>query len=90
MVRGLRFPESNADPLPLALTLAHPSRPLVIAARRLAPLEKTQKEIQALGGKCDVYSPLNIKEEESCYACIKEVVKRHGRLDGLGWFSTVM
>lgn len=57
---------------------------VVIAARRLEPLQKTQKEITQLGGKCDIVHPLNVKEESSCYAAIETILKRHGRLDG--WY----
>lgn len=56
----------------------------VIAARRKEPLEQVQKEIQSYGGKCDVVHPLNIREAEQCYAAVKTVLERHGRLDGLG------
>jgi NAD(P)-dependent dehydrogenase (short-subunit alcohol dehydrogenase family) len=46
-------------------------------------LEKVQKEIRSYGGKCDVFTPLDIRKEEDCQAVIKAVLQRHGRLDGL-------
>jgi NADP-dependent 3-hydroxy acid dehydrogenase YdfG len=74
----------RSDPIH-KLKLRLKSRPNipVIAARRLEPLQKTQKEIQDLGGKCDIAHPLNIREEESCNSVIKSIVEKHKRLDGL-------
>lgn len=56
---------------------------VVIAARRLEPLQKVQSEIQSYGGKCDVVHPLNIREADQCYAAVKTILERHKRLDGL-------
>ncbi|KAI9025406.1 hypothetical protein DFJ74DRAFT_704906 [Hyaloraphidium curvatum] len=67
----------------IAHELAALGATVVIAARRAEPLLKTKAEIESLGGRCDVYHPLNIRDEKNCAAFAAEVVRRHGSIDGL-------
>ncbi|KXS09543.1 NAD(P)-binding protein [Gonapodya prolifera JEL478] len=69
----------------IAHELASLSCTVVIAARRLSPLLKTQEEIGAAGyeGRCDVLHPLDIRDHEQCKKAIQDVVRKWGRLDGL-------
>ncbi|KAI9026741.1 short-chain dehydrogenase reductase sdr [Hyaloraphidium curvatum] len=71
----------------LGRTMAHEIASLgatvVIAARRAEPLERTKKEIEVHGGKCDIAPGLNVRDEKSCAAAVEAVVAKHGRLDGL-------
>ncbi|KAI9014261.1 short-chain dehydrogenase/reductase SDR [Hyaloraphidium curvatum] len=66
----------------IAHELASLGATVVVAARRLEQLQKTQNEIRALGGKCDAVQ-LNLKEDESCQAAVKTVIERHGKITGL-------
>ncbi len=54
----------------------------ILAGRRLDPLERTQDEITASGGASDIVT-LDIRDEEAVDAVIRDIVNRHGRLDGL-------
>lgn len=55
---------------------------VVIAARRLEPLEKTAAEITEAGGRCDT-AQLNIRDEKAVDAVVAGIVAKHGRIDGL-------
>jgi citronellol/citronellal dehydrogenase len=55
---------------------------VVIAARRLEPLEKTAAEITEAGGRCDTVQ-LNIRDEKAVDAVVAGIVAKHGRIDGL-------
>jgi citronellol/citronellal dehydrogenase len=55
---------------------------VVIAARRLEPLEQTAAEIAEAGGRCDTVQ-LNIRDEKVVDAVVAGIVAKHGRIDGL-------
>ncbi|KAJ3343463.1 hypothetical protein HDU93_008122 [Gonapodya sp. JEL0774] len=66
----------------IAHELASLSATVVVASRKRENLDTVQKEITGLGGKCDVIT-VNIRDPDSCRACVKWVLDKHGRIDGL-------
>lgn len=64
----------------IAHELASLGATVVVAGRRLEPLETTVGEIQAAGGSAD-YVPLNIREEDVVKAAVTEIVERHGAIN---------
>ncbi len=53
---------------------------VVLAGRRVEPLEAVAAEIAASGGQAATQA-LNIRDDEAVDAAIREIVARHGRLD---------
>ncbi len=62
--------------------LAYLGATVVLMGRTLEKLEKVAAEIIEDGGKVD-YLTLDIRDEEGVKTTIAEVMKRHGRIDGL-------
>lgn len=63
----------------IAHELATLGATVVLAGRRMEPLEQTAQEIRQAGGKVDVLQ-LNIREPEAVDAAIEQLVARHGGL----------
>ena len=55
---------------------------VVIGGRRVERLEATRDEILADGGRCDIVR-IDIRDEALVDEAVQEIVKRHGRIDGL-------
>ncbi len=64
----------------IAHELAALGATVVIAARRVEPLQQTVAEILADGGVAD-WLALNIRDEDQVDLAVQEVIARHGRLD---------
>jgi len=66
----------------LATSYAREAARLVLAGRRIEPLEETAHEVRAAGAKCLV-QPADVTREEDCVALVTSAVERFGRLDVL-------
>lgn len=66
----------------IAHELAALGATVVLAARRDDLLRRTAGEIEAAGGLADWVS-LDIRDERAVDAAMSEILRRHGRLDGL-------
>ena len=65
-----------------AMLLAERGAHVVICARRAEKLDATMAEIEAAGGSCETAS-LDVANTDAFEALIRDVAKRHGRLDML-------
>ena len=65
-----------------ALVLAERGADIVLAGRRLAPLESTAGEIEALGRRAIVV-PTDVTDADQCRALIDTTIAEFGRLDVL-------
>jgi NAD(P)-dependent dehydrogenase (short-subunit alcohol dehydrogenase family) len=63
-----------------ALVLAEHGADVVLAARRLEPLEETAKEIEALGRRALVL-PTDVTSPEQCQRLVDTTLERMGRVD---------
>jgi citronellol/citronellal dehydrogenase len=66
----------------IARELARLRAQVVICSRSLEHLEPARAELEAAGGKVTAL-PCNIRDPEAVRAFFAEVVRRHGRVDGL-------
>lgn len=66
----------------MAHELASLGATVVLAARRKEPLQATCAEIVADGGLAD-WIELNIRDDEQVDQVVAEILRRHGRIDGL-------
>ncbi len=66
----------------VALQVAEKGGIPLLLARRTEELEKVKAEIEAAGGKADVYS-VDLTSEESTSACVKQMLADHGAVDML-------
>ncbi|MCL4868125.1 MAG: SDR family oxidoreductase [Anaerolineae bacterium] len=66
----------------IAHELASLGAQVLLAARKLEPLEQTRDEIAAAHGSASVYL-CNIRQEEQITALFAEILAEHGRLDAL-------
>lgn len=66
----------------IAHELASLGAHVVIAARRTEPLETVVAEIQRSGGSAS-HDTVNIRDEKAVDDLLRNVIERHGRLDGL-------
>jgi citronellol/citronellal dehydrogenase len=55
---------------------------VVLTGRRIEKLEKVEREIREDGGEVDVIA-FDIRDENAVIASISEILKRHGKIDGL-------
>ncbi len=55
---------------------------LVLAGRKVGPLEETARLVRELGRTATVV-PTDVKDEEACRALVEQAVTRHGRIDFL-------
>ncbi|KAF8977488.1 hypothetical protein BGZ46_007339 [Entomortierella lignicola] len=55
---------------------------VILAARKMDQLNSTAKEIELLGGKCDVMQ-LNIRDANQALELVNQIVAKHGKLTGL-------
>ena len=55
---------------------------VALLGRSLDKLQAVQAEIGAQGGRCSIHA-CDIREEDRVHAAVREVLARHGRLDGL-------
>ena len=66
----------------IAHELAALGAEVIVAGRRMEPLEETVAEIEAVGGTAHA-SSLNIRDDEAVDATIEALVEAHGRIDAL-------
>jgi NADP-dependent 3-hydroxy acid dehydrogenase YdfG len=66
----------------IAHELAALGATIIIAARKIEPLNIVQDEIQKLGGICDTML-LNIRDAAMATQVIEDIVAKHGKLNGL-------
>ena len=71
---------SSGIGLAVARQLAAAGGKVILVARGMEKLEEAQKEVQALGGECFIYS-CDLSSPEACEVLVKQVLTDHGRVD---------
>jgi NAD(P)-dependent dehydrogenase (short-subunit alcohol dehydrogenase family) len=66
----------------IARLFAENGADIVLAGRKLEPLEETAVMVEALGRRASVI-PTDVKDTEACQRLIDETLARHGRIDML-------